>query len=190
MSRNRELIRRFHEAAGHPIELEATIPAVETQALRSHLHAEEAGELQKALIEGNDAAKIARELADDLVIAYGTAEAYGIDLDKAFEIVMEANLRKVPDCPDCDGGYYPVGKPLGPGRLRPCETCGSTGKAAPLRREDGKILKPEGWDPPDLQMGVTAPEEGPGGRPGASSRGRGRDRPGDGGREAYRPGLG
>lgn len=150
--RNASLIRRFHEAAGLPVELEATIPPDEVRYLRRSLAFSSTVELVVALGPDGKVPEVAKELADVLVVAYGTAEAYGIDLDKAFEIVMEANLRKIPDCPDCEGSGY---LSSGPGRLfKGCGYCGTTGKAAPLRREDGKILKPEGWDPPDLQWAL------------------------------------
>ena len=62
-------------------------------------------------------------LADDLVdiiyIALGTAATYGIDIETAFTTVHAANMAKL----------------------------GSDGK--PIRRSDGKCLKPDGWLPPN-----------------------------------------
>ena len=35
-----------------------------------------------------------------------------------------------------------------------CTKCGGTGKGQPVVREDGKILKPEGFIPPDMTEAV------------------------------------
>ncbi len=64
--------------------------------------------------------QIASELADLMVVVYGTASVLGIELDDVFREIMRANMRKIGD----------------DGRVR--------------RREDGKILKPDGWYPADI----------------------------------------
>ena len=69
----------------------------------------------------NDFIGIADALADMNYIINGTALTYGIPLDKVFEEVHASNMRK-----------------LGP-----------DGK--PIRREDGKVIKPEGWRPPAIE---------------------------------------
>lgn len=88
---------------------------------------------------GNPEAReaVARELADVMVVAYGTADLLDIDLDAAFDAVMDANMAKLPDCEGCgnEGG---------------CSRCDYTGKDKPIKRPDGKALRPEGWQPPDL----------------------------------------
>lgn len=86
--------------------------------LRMRLAAEEHAELMDELAKG-DRVGVAQELADVVVIAYGTAELLGIDLDAVLAEVMRANLSKV-----------------GPG--------------GPIFREDGKVLKPEGFRPADV----------------------------------------
>jgi len=73
----------------------------------------------EALREG-DRAHIARELADVVYIAYGTAHAFAIDLDAAVTEVHRAAMSKL----------------VGPG--------------LPIVREDGKVLKPPGFAPPDM----------------------------------------
>lgn len=70
--------------------------------------------------EENDLVEIADALADMIYIAYGTGVAYGLPMDAIFDEVHRSNMAK-----------------LGP-----------DGK--PIRRDDGKILKPEGWTPPDV----------------------------------------
>lgn len=68
----------------------------------------------------NDLAEIAKELSDVIYIAYGTAVAYGIPMDAVFDEVHRSNMAK-----------------LGP-----------DGKV--IRRDDGKVLKPQGWTKPDI----------------------------------------
>lgn len=107
--------------------------------------------------EGANLPAVAHELADLVFVTYGTAEHYGIDLDKALEIIADANMRKLPDCPaGCDGGYVRGERdgPGFPGAFRtysePCSTCGGTGKDPGRDRSAHKIAKPDGWEPPDL----------------------------------------
>lgn len=105
-------LAEFHAAISHP----------ETDALwlRRTLHVEEHAELLEA-IESGDPAQIARELADVVYVAFGTAHAAGIDLDAALAEVHRANMSK-------------------------------TRKA--LRRGDGKVVKPPGFEPPDMTNAV------------------------------------
>ena len=70
--------------------------------------------------EKHDLENIAKELADIIYIVCGTAASYGIPLDKVFDEVHRSNMAK-----------------LGP-------------DGSVKRREDGKILKPDGWTPPDI----------------------------------------
>lgn len=69
----------------------------------------------------NDFVEIADALADIIYIAAGTALCYGIPLDDVFDEVHRSNMAKL----------------------------GADGK--PLRREDGKIIKPKNWTPPDIE---------------------------------------
>lgn len=71
-------------------------------------------------IDEGDIAHIAKELADLIYVTYGTAITFGINLDPCLEEVHRSNMDKV----------WPDGKIH--------------------MREDGKILKPETWEPPDL----------------------------------------
>lgn len=64
---------------------------------------------------------IADSLTDLLYVIYGAAHAYGIDIDACFAEVHRSNMSKV----------------------------GPDGKV--VRREDGKILKPDTYTPPDLE---------------------------------------
>lgn len=100
--------------------------------------------------EGNLPA-VARELADLVFVTYGTAEHYGIDLDKALEIVVDANMRKLPDCPNPDCLRGMVRSVTAGISFEPCGTCGGTGKMpwGDLTAA-GKVPKPDGWEGPDL----------------------------------------
>lgn len=92
------------------------------QDFRRNLQREEFGEYIKAEYK-NDLVEIVDGCLDMIVIAWGTLLSY-IGEDKALEAareVLESNLSKV------DGRLGPI-----------------------VRRADGKILKPEGWQPPNI----------------------------------------
>lgn len=93
------MLRAFHELIAHP----------DTDALwtRRTLHDEEHVELVEALEEMRERESwlcstcqrealeaVARELADVVYVAYGTAHALGIDLDAALLEVHRANMSK------------------------------------------------------------------------------------------------
>jgi NTP pyrophosphatase (non-canonical NTP hydrolase) len=119
------MLREFHSVFAHP----------DTDALwlRPTLHREEHAELIEALEDAENAPcrasheQVARELADVVYIAYGTALLYGIDLDAALREVHRANLSKLGD----DG--------------------------QPIRRDDGKVLKGPNFSPPDMSVALTQP---------------------------------
>lgn len=102
--------------------------------LRKTLHGEEHEELIDALDEclfwtdtneePDARAHLARELADVVYVAFGTAHAFDIDLDAALAEIHRAAMSKL----------------IGPG--------------LPIVREDGKILKPPGFVPPDMTEAV------------------------------------
>lgn len=92
-------------------------------SLRLKLHQEEHEELVEALEEGELEA-IARELADVVYVAYGSAWSLGIDLDAALREVHRANLSKLDD------------------------------EGKPVYREDGKVLKGPNFRPPDLRLAL------------------------------------
>lgn len=81
--------------------------------------------------EDVDRAKLARELADVVYVAFGTAHAFNIDLDAALAEIHRAAMSKLdPVCPHC-------GAPVDA-----------------IVREDGKVMKPEGFVPPDMSKAV------------------------------------
>ena len=81
---------------------------------------EEFEELQEA-VEANDRVEQLDALIDILVVTLGAVRAGGFDGEGAWEEVMNTNFAKVDP---------------------------ETGKVR--KREDGKVLKPEGWKAPDL----------------------------------------
>jgi predicted HAD superfamily Cof-like phosphohydrolase len=82
---------------------------------------EEYKELQVA-IENNDQIETLDALIDILVVTIGTIHSMGSDAEGAWKEVMQTNFAKI----DKD-----------------------TGKVR--KREDGKVLKPVGWTPPNLE---------------------------------------
>ena len=72
-------------------------------------------------IDNKDMVEIADALGDLLYVVYGAGHAFGIDLDECFKEIHASNMSI-----------------LGP-----------DGK--PIKREDGKVLKPDTFFPPDLK---------------------------------------
>lgn len=117
--------RLFMQLAGHLEEhcdLSETDWSNDERVLRITMLKEEFREYLDAEM-ANDPVEILDGLLDIIVIAWGTALKYYGDIKAhagASEVVR-SNLSKV------DGSLGPI-----------------------QRREDGKILKPEGWTPPDI----------------------------------------
>lgn len=153
MSYASDRLREFHEA----FEVERDLPRDAQAARRHRLHEEEGRELGAALCRAMYRSRgpgilegIAEELADVMVVAYGTADLLGIDLDVAFRLKMDANMAKLPDCETC-GGH---GDLLDGEITVPCWDCRVTGKGKPLKRDDGKILKGEHWQKPSMAEAI------------------------------------
>jgi NTP pyrophosphatase (non-canonical NTP hydrolase) len=92
--------------------------------LRKRLLREELAEVIDAIDRG-EPHHLARELADLVYVAYGTAITPGIDLDAALREVHRANMSKL----------------------------GTDGR--PITRADGKVLKGPHFTPPDMTAAVT-----------------------------------
>jgi len=84
------------------------------------LIAEEVNELHEA-VENNDRVEQLDALIDILVVTIGALHSMGADAEGAWKEVLQTNLAKIDP---------------------------ATGKV--IKREDGKVLKPEGWKPPEL----------------------------------------
>ena len=83
---------------------------------------EEAEELNQG-IRNNNRTEVLDALTDILVVTIGAIHSAGFDAEGAWNEVMRTNFAKI----DAD-----------------------TGKVR--KREDGKVLKPEGWTPPELSQ--------------------------------------
>jgi predicted HAD superfamily Cof-like phosphohydrolase len=81
---------------------------------------EEVGELQTA-VDQNDRVEQLDALIDIIVVTVGAVQSLGVDAEGAWKEVMSTNFSKIDSLT---------------GRVR--------------KREDGKVLKPTGWQPPQL----------------------------------------
>jgi predicted HAD superfamily Cof-like phosphohydrolase len=83
---------------------------------------EETKELNQALADNNDV-EVLDALVDILVVTIGAIHSMGADAEGAWKEVMRTNFAKIDH---------------------------ETGKVR--KREDGKVLKPLGWEPPNLKQ--------------------------------------
>lgn len=114
-------VAAFHRACEVPAYFhDPRQPPMDRAALRKKLIEEEVLETTKA-IDNGDLEGIADGIADAIYVLVGTALEYGIPLAAVWAEVQRANMAKVD----------PV-----TGRVK--------------RRGDGKILKPDGWTPPNI----------------------------------------
>lgn len=65
-----------------------------TKKLRIDLIKEELDELKEAIVN-KDMVEIGDALADILYVTYGAGVSFGIDLDKAFDLVHTSNMSKL-----------------------------------------------------------------------------------------------
>ena len=86
---------------------------------------EEAEELNQG-IKNNNRTEVLDALTDILVVTIGAIHSAGFNAEGAWNEVMRTNFAKIDP---------------------------ETGKVR--KREDGKVLKPEGWTPPDLKQFTT-----------------------------------
>lgn len=117
----------FHNRFGHLAQCMPHGVPKDIEDLRQKLILEEYQELQHA-IEQQHLANIADGCADLIYVVIGTAICFGIDLRPIWQAVQSSNMAKIP----YDEGYAQ--------HLR------ALGKKVPI----GKVLKPEGWTPPDI----------------------------------------
>ncbi len=136
-------------------------PGPLTASLYGSLCAEEFEELTEALalldatrIAGADETVAVTEIADaciDLIyVATGLLHALGLDPQPLWDEVHRSNLDKLRHpCDACDAtGKWAT---RDDDEMDPCPKCHGTGVAVEVRRRgDGKVMKPEGWKPPDL----------------------------------------
>jgi predicted HAD superfamily Cof-like phosphohydrolase len=89
---------------------------------------EEAEELNQAII-AEDKVEMLDALIDMLVVTIGAIHSMGADAEGAWKEVMRTNFAKIDH---------------------------ETGKVR--KREDGKVLKPQGWTPPNLRSYINKEE--------------------------------
>lgn len=111
----------FHLACDVPVLDKPQFPAQDRIDLRKRLLDEEVKEYHDA-VEARDLVEVADALGDIIYIAVGSALEFGIPLDKVWDAIQRSNMNKADP---------------------------ATGKVN--RRADGKILKPEGWTPPEIE---------------------------------------
>lgn len=128
-----EDVAKFHTATDTPVCIVPAIPAVDRVGLRIRLISEEVNdELLPLLTErSNDLVAVADAIADSIYVLIGTALEYGIPLPSVWNIIQNTNMAK----------------------LDP-----ATGKVT--KREDGKVLKPDGWQPPEPEIFICLKEYG------------------------------
>ena len=112
---------KFHIAAGIPSPCTPTIPPEDRTRLRIRLIDEEVNRELIPALEADDLTAIADGAADAIVVIIGTCLEYGIPIGRVLEAVNLSNLEKIDP---------------------------ETGRV--LLRDDGKILKPPDWTPPDI----------------------------------------
>lgn len=117
-------VKAFRAAADMPNPDKASWGGDRDAELARQLIVEEFNEVMEAL-EKRDIVALGGELADLIYVALFAAAVFGIPLHRVWDEIQAANMRKVDP---------------------------ETGKLQ--RREDGKILKPEGWYPADIKKAV------------------------------------
>lgn len=118
-------VAAFHRATDTPILTSPKFPDAERVLLRAELVSEEVQrELLPAMITRN-MVETADAIVDSIYVLVGTALELGLPLQELWDEVQRANMTKAVQQPD--------------------------GTLKVLKREDGKVLKPEGWKPPDIE---------------------------------------
>ena len=83
----------FMKTFGQEVKTKPSFSSDKINKLRIDLIKEELDELQEAM-ENNDLLEVADALTDILYVTYGAGHAFGIDLDKCFE-VQNSNMSKL-----------------------------------------------------------------------------------------------
>lgn len=152
MSAAADSLAQFHEFFGFD-------DPVTGPRLRLHLINEEYEELVEELRANwtvgmdYDKRKVYKEAADLLYVLYGLDVHLGGYLDRVFEEVHKSNMTKLWECELCRGSGCAELPHSDADRntCTCCPKCGGEGKVVKLR-EDGKILKPPTYQPPDLSF--------------------------------------
>lgn len=115
----------FHRMTDTPISHVPSIPSNDRAELRWSLVDEEINRELKPALDSEDIVEIADAIADSIYVLVGMALEYGIPLQAVWDEVQRSNMAK---------------QEPGTGKVK--------------RRADGKILKPDGWTPPNIKQAL------------------------------------
>lgn len=124
MLREQLSVRTFQQSCGQPV---AFRPTVEDNHEQAFLYAELVREEAQELAEAfreKDIVGVADGCADLIWVVFGLCNAMGIDMEPVWEEVRASNMSKI----------------------------SQDGKV--IRREDGKILKPDSYFKPDIKKAL------------------------------------
>lgn len=93
MNSEQKMVREFHEALGIPVASGPTIISEARRRLRLDLIDEELDELEVATL-GDNLVGIADALGDLLVVVYGAALEYGLDMEPISAEIHRTNMTK------------------------------------------------------------------------------------------------
>ena len=116
-------VQCFHEATDTPVLSVPQFPHHDRLRLRHDLVAEEVDECLTAL-EDKDMVEVADGIIDSIYVLVGMGLELGLPLEALWNEVQRSNMAKAVEQPD---GTFKV-----------------------IKRADRKVLKPEGWTPPDI----------------------------------------
>lgn len=127
-----EDVTAFHYVTETPVLTEPQLPSDERLMLRAELIREESRETIDALHSGHSPAvrdalvEIADGIIDAIYVLVGTGLELGLPMQALWDEVQRSNMAKAVE--QTTDGSFKVKK-----------------------RADGKVLKPEGWEPPDIR---------------------------------------
>lgn len=133
----------FHRAFGLPVTDKARVLEGDELELRKTLIREEYEELMEAL-DGDDLAAQMKEASDLIYVILGWDLHAGQRLPLVFGAVHASNMGKLWDCEaaGCVGGWTETNDV--------CGECNGVGGYVKYR-EDGKVLKPPTYSPPNVE---------------------------------------
>lgn len=117
-------VEQFHVVTETPVAVAPAWPADERVDLRVELITEEVNRELLPAIARRDLVETADAIVDSIYVLVGAALEFGIPASAVWDAVQSANMAKASLQPD--------------------------GTRKVIRRPDGKIMKPEGWTPPDI----------------------------------------
>jgi predicted HAD superfamily Cof-like phosphohydrolase len=116
-------VQRFHEVTDTPVRGVPEFPHHDRLRLRHDLVAEEVDECLTAL-ESKDMVEVADGIIDSIYVLIGMGLELGLPMTELWAEVQRSNMAKAVEQPD---GSFKV-----------------------IKRGDNKVLKPDGWSPPDI----------------------------------------